>query len=355
MIQHDFSLKKHNTLRLDVSTKFFAEVRSVPELKTLLSSSICANNEILFLGGGSNIVFSDDYNGIVIKVGIKGREILREDEKAVYLEVGAGEDWPSLVDFTSSRGWGGIENLALVPGTAGAAPIQNIACYGHNLHETLVSVEALDIKENKIITISASECRLGYRTSIFKTEFSGRYVIVKILLRLQKQPSLNTSYTSRYESIEGELQKIATPPYKVRDVFQAVVNIRLRKLPRIDSIGTVGSVFKNPVITRAEYDNLRLLCPNIHCYPKDNLMYGIAGTGPENLDKSVKIPAAWLIDEMGWAGKRLGNCGVWQTQPLNLVNYGDATPSEYLAFMHLVKEAVYNRYSVCLEPEVVII
>lgn len=300
-------------------------------------------------------MFSGDFKGIVIKVSIKGIKIIFEDEKAVYLEVGAGEDWPSLVDFTVSRGWGGIENLALVPGTAGAAPIQNIACYGHNLHETLVSVEVFDIKKNRVTTISASECKLGYRTSIFKTEFSGRNVIVKILLKLQKQPLLNTSYTSRYESINDELQKLTTPPYNVNDVFQAVVNIRSRKLPHVNEVGTVGSVFKNPVITTREYDNLKILCPNIQCYPRNNLIYDDSGADHENSDKSVKIPAAWLIDEMGWAGKRLGNCGVWPTQPLNLVNYGNASPSEYLAFMTMVKEAVYNKYSVFLEPEVVII
>ncbi|MGA7280131.1 MAG: UDP-N-acetylmuramate dehydrogenase, partial [Desulfocapsaceae bacterium] len=310
--------------------------------------------EICILGRGSNVLFTNNYNGLVIRININGRDIIYEDDDYVHLEIGAGEDWPELVDFVVAKGWGGIENLALVPGTAGAAPINNLACYGHNLNESLLSVEAIDISRKILRIFSVKECRLGYRTSVFKTELAGQYVIVKISLRLHKKPILNTGYRSRYESITDELLKISKAPYTIRDVYRAVVNIRQRKLPEVGKVGTVGSVFKNPLVTRNEYEKLRATRPGIHCYPKENLIYGTTVGEQEDADL-VKIPAAWLIAEMGWAGKRLGNCGIWRNQPLNLVNFGNATPAEYVSFMHYVKEAVYKRYSITLEPEVVMI
>lgn len=354
-IQRDFSLKDENSLRLDVSSKYYVIVHSVAELKIILSNGIVAANKVFILGGGSNILLTKDYQGVVLKINIKGIQIVYEDDQYVHVEIGAGEDWPSVVEYVVSNGWGGIENLASVPGTAGAAPVQNIACYGHNLHETLLSVDAINLANGFKKTFSADECDLGYRTSIFKTKLSGQYVIVSIVLKLNKFPVLNTSYKSRYESVENELFKIGRPPYNVKDVYQAIVNIRKRKLPDITTVGTVGSVFKNPLITQKQLAKVKKLCPDIHYYPANHLIYTNINCNSGINDEMVKIPAAWLIEDMGWAGKRVGNCGIWKTQPLNIVNYGNATPEEYLSFINMVKDAVFNKYSVFLYPEAVIV
>lgn len=354
-MQRNFSLKNENSLRLDVSSKYYVIVNSIAELKAILSNDIAAANKIFILGHGSNILFTKDYQGVVLKINIKGITIVYEDDQYVHIKIGAGEDWPSVVEYAVSNGWGGIENLALVPGTAGAAPVQNIACYGHSLHETLLSVDTIRLANGFKKTFSADECELGYRTSIFKTKLSGQYVIVGILLKLNKFPVLNTSYKSRYESVENELFKIRRPPYNVKDVYQAIVNIRKRKLPDISRWGSVGSVFKNPLITQEQLEKVKKLCPDIHYYPANHLTYTHINFNSGINDEMVKIPAAWLIEEMGWAGKRVGNCGIWKTQPLNIVNYGNATPEEYLSFINRVKDAVFNKYSITLHPEVVIV
>ena len=347
MIYTNFSLKKYNTLNLDITARYFAEITSIPELLEVLSSRIAVDGNILILGGGSNVLFTKHFHGLVIRINMKGGDVIYENDDYVHLQIGAGEDWPDLVEFVVSQGWGGIENLALVPGKAGAAPIQNLACYGHNLHETLLSVEAIDISSKSLRTFTVDECKLGYRTSIFKTDLAGKFIIVKIVLRLQKKPVLNTNYRSRYESINDELSAISKPPYSVRDVYRAVVNIRKRKLPEVGTVGTVGSVFKNPLITRKQYEALKLLCPGIHAYPENNLTYTALAEKP-GADDLVKIPAAWLLDEMGWGGKRSGRCGIWKTQPLNVVNYGNAAPAEYLSFINEIKDAVYKRYAIKL-------
>ncbi|WP_446010128.1 UDP-N-acetylmuramate dehydrogenase [Candidatus Electrothrix sp.] len=349
------SLKKKNSLKFDVSSAFYAEVDSIDSLRKLLGNDVVRANDIFVLGGGTNVLFSNDYHGVVIQVGIKGIEKIFEDAEYVHIEIGAGEDWPSVVEYAVSKGWGGIENLALVPGTAGAAPVQNIACYGHNLHETLLFVTAINIEDGSKKNFSCTECNFGYRTSIFKNELKSQFVIVSIILRLNKNPVLNTSYNSRYESVENELFELGDPPYTVKDVYQAIINIRQRKLPDVEKIGTVGSVFKNPLISFEQFEKIRSICPDIHCYPERQLDYSSHEQYRKEKGNKVKIPAAWLIEEMGWAGKRIGDCGIWKTQPINIVNYGNATPEEYLGFIDIVKDAVYNNYGIKLETEVVVV
>jgi len=352
-LQQNVSLQKMNTLRLDVSARYFLEVHSVAELIAVLSNKIVQSNALFILGGGSNTLLTKDYHGVIIKVNIKGVDVLQENDASVLIRIGAGVDWPSFVEHVVRQGWGGVENLALVPGTAGAAPVQNIACYGHNLHECLVSVEAVNILDGSLKTFSTDECELGYRTSIFKEKLKGKFVIVAIVLKLSKKPTLNTSYTSRYESVEEELRKTAKPPYTVKDVYTAIVNIRKRKLPDVDKVGTAGSVFKNPLISWEQFEELKKYIPDIQYYPENHLTY--SSTEPHNRKYlKVKIPAAWLIEEMGWAGKKTGNCGIWKTQPLNIVNYGGATPDEYMSFLNRITDAVYDTYSILLETEVVV-
>ena len=354
-LKSSVSLKKKNSLRFDVSSAYYAEVSTIESLRELLGNDIVRTHEIFVLGGGTNVLFSSDYQGVVIQVGIRGIEKIFEDEEYVHIEIGAGEDWPSVVEYAVTKGWGGIENLALVPGTAGAAPVQNIACYGHNLHETLLFVTALNIENGSKKVFSCAECNLEYRSSIFKNELKAQYVIVSIVLRLNKKPVLNTSYESRYESVENELVQLGPPPYTIKDVYQAIINIRKRKLPDIEKTGTVGSVFKNPLVSFEQFEKIRNICPDIHCYPERQLDYSSTNQYRKEKKNKVKIPAAWLIEEMGWAGKRIGNCGIWQTQPINIVNYGNATPEEYLGFIELVKDTVYNKYAIRLETEVVVV
>ncbi len=349
------SLLPFNTLRFDVRARYFAVARSVLDLTSLLNNKVVLANEVVVLGGGSNVLFAKDFDGVVVKIAIRGKAVIFEDDECVDLAIGAGEDWPSLVEYAVSNGWGGIENLALVPGTAGAAPVNNIACYGHNLHESLRWVESVDVNSGQIVRFHVDECALGYRTSLFKKELSGRHIVVRICLRLRKRPILNTSYKSRYESVSGELAQLGPPPHGVQDVYQAIVNIRKRKLPDVATVGTVGSVFMNPVISTKQLQDIKVTCPDIHYYPAEHLVYGNYSIGADSAVGLVKIPAAWLIEEMGWAGKRIGNCGVWKTQPLNIVNYGGATPAEYLEFLTMVRNEVSRRYAVTLDPEVVII
>ncbi|WP_295392156.1 UDP-N-acetylmuramate dehydrogenase [uncultured Thiodictyon sp.] len=354
-IQEYVNLRPFNTLRFDVAARYFAVARSASEIVALLNEKTVLENDIFVLGGGSNVLFSTDFNGIVIKIEIPGKTVIFEDDDYVELAIGAGEDWPSVVEFVVSKGWGGIENLAMVPGTAGAAPVNNIACYGHNLHESLVWVESLDLNSGTITRLAVDECAFGYRTSIFKKELRGRHIVVRICLRLRKNPILNTSYTSRYESVYGEMASLGPPPYGVQDVFRAIVNIRKRKLPDVATVGTVGSVFMNPVITAQQLKDIRVKCPDIHYYPAEHLIYGDNSNRDDTATGRVKIPAAWLIEDMGLADKKIGQCGIWKTQPLNIVNYGGATPGEYLEFLKMVRDEVYERYAVTLDPEVVII
>jgi UDP-N-acetylmuramate dehydrogenase len=352
-LQRNVSLRNKNTLRLDVRSKYYIEIASACELERLVLNESFPTGKVLVLGGGSNIVFAKDFQGLVVKINIKGIDVFYEDDEFVHVEIGAGENWASFVEYAVSNGWGGIENLAMVPGTAGAAPIQNIACYGHNLHESLLSVDAIMLSTGARKTFSVEQCNFGYRTSIFKQDLSGEAAIVNIKLRLRKKPQLNTSYRSRYESVENELASIKSPPYNVQDVYQAIVNIRRRKLPNIENVGTVGSVFKNPLITRDQLETIRGVCPDIQYYPQTHLIYDAIADNDKN--ERVKVPAAWLIEEMGWAGKRIGNCGIWKTQPLNIVNYGNATPEEFLSVINMIREAVYDRYSIMLETEVVVV
>lgn len=354
-IYQNFVLKNNNTFKLNVEAKYFVSVESVTQLRTLIASPLFSSERVLYLGAGSNILFSGDFDGLVIRLNMKGRRIVAEDSTTVIVEALAGEDWPELVRFVVSKGWGGIENLALVPGSVGAAPVQNIACYGHNLHESVFCVEALEVATGKIQRFSAEDCRFSYRDSIFKQELRGKFIITGLQLRLSKQPVLNTSYRSRYESVEAELSKISKPPFTIQDVYNAISNIRIRKLPDVSSVGCAGSFFKNPTIDHRQFQNLKAMCPGIHYYPASHLSYAQISNPDKLSEEYIKIPAAWLIEEMGWAGKRIGDCGTWPTQPLNIVNYGNASPTELLSFVETIRNEVVRVYGILLENEVQIV
>lgn len=353
-IRENVSLLRHHTFRLDVRARFFADVRSLDDLLLILDEKPLPPR-LLVIGRGANLLFSGDFDGLVLKMELFGRRVISEDSDSVVLEVAAGEDWPRLVTDVVRRGWGGIENLALVPGTVGAAPIQHIAAYGHNLQDVFEHLEAVSIRDGTVRRFSHDDCRFGYRESVFRHELRGAYVVTSVRLRLSKHPALKTSYRSRYESLEDELAKVASPPYCVNDVYRAVVAIRRRKLPDIKRFGTAGSFFKNPIVSRDHFLALRRSVPGLQFYPVRQLSYDAPASASPPAEERVRVPAGWLIEQLGWKGKRVSNCGLWPQQALTVVNYGGASTHEVLDLVETIREAFLLRYDILLENEVEIV
>ena len=355
LVKENVPLKELNTFGLDVRARYFATIDSEACLEKLIDERIFRHRKVLILGHGSNVLFSSDYDGLVARMCLKGKRLVREDADRVVLEVWGGEDWSDLVTYTVDRGWGGIENLAMVPGTVGAAPIQNIACYGQNLVDVFVSLDAVDRTTGTLRTFTKEECAFSYRESMFKGSEGKRYLVTKVRLSLSKDPVTDTSYHSRYDSIENELKIIARPPYTIGDVYRAVCAIRSRKLPDVKEVGSAGSFFKNPVVGREKVTELRRMIPRLQVYPVDQLLYSQGNKGPVDDSARVKVPAGWLLEEMGWKGRRIGNCGLWPQHALIVVNYGGATPRELLAFVETVRQEFFQRYGIWLENEVNIV
>ncbi len=332
-IEQNFDLSKLNTFGVKVFAKFFVEINSKQELEELFSLSEFKDNNKLFLGGGSNILFTQDFNGIVVLNKLKGIEILSEDNNSVLVYSMSGEVWHDLVLFAVNREYWGIENLSFIPGTVGGAPMQNIGAYGAELKSTLESVEAYNVESGEKKIFSKEECLLGYRDSIFKNELKNKYFISAITLRLNKIENKNISY----KILSDFLLKNKIEIKSVKDISDAVIEIRRSKLPDPKVIGNAGSFFKNVFVEREDLENL------IKKYP--NLPYFEDG-------ESVKIPAGWLIEECGWKGKRLGNVGVHDKQALVLVNYGGATGGEIKTLATQIINSVYEKFGFTLVPEV---
>lgn len=352
-IEKNYNLSKLNTFGIPALAKFFVEINDEAELRDLFALPEFKNNKKMFLGGGSNILFTKDFDGIVIKVSIIGKKIMEENDKTILLEVGAGENWHDLVSYAVDHNFGGVENLAYIPGTVGAAPVQNIAAYGQNFSEVFDSLDAFDIENGKIRKFDKSQCQFGYRDSIFKKEMKSKYMILKVRLRLSKNPQIETSYYQigiARDSIKEELQKIATPPYAIKDVYQAVVNIRKRKLPDPAKTPTVGSFFLNSVVSRQKYEELKKEVTELQCYPPDQLHY----KNDPTLEKEefVKIATGRLLQELGWLGKWEGNVGVHDRHALVIVTNGKATGEEVVNFAEKIKKSYLDRYGLKLETEV---
>jgi UDP-N-acetylmuramate dehydrogenase len=303
------------------------------------------------IGRGANILFTQDFPGLVIHVAIKGIDIIEQNQQQITLQLGAGEDWPELVTYAVNQGWAGIENLAGIPGLVGAAPIQNIGAYGQQLADVFVSLQAVNRQTGELKTFSKADCQFQYRDSIFKHELKDAYVITSVTLQLATDFSANTSYHSRYESLEDELQTFAQPPYSLGDIHRAIIQIRQKKLPQIEEVGTVGSTFKNPFITQTQLSELQKKTPNVQYYPVEGMAY------PKDLQKLedqeyVKVAAGWLIEEMGWRGKRVGNVGISDKHALCVVAYDDASPAEVYAFTEQLRQAFQDYYGFQLKYEV---
>jgi len=328
-LQQHISLLPYNTFGIDVQADYFAEVNNTDDLKDLSTAS-----PIHILGGGSNVLLTGPVKGTVLRNCLKGIKLLREDDANVWLEVQAGEVWHEFVLYAIGNGWGGIENLALIPGTVGASPIQNIGAYGVEVRETIEQVTFRHLEEDTTVTFNNEECRFGYRDSIFKHELKGKVFITSVVFRLSKQPKFNTSYGA----IEQELKSMGIQELSVQAIAQAVINIRSSKLPDPKVIGNAGSFFKNPTIHRDQYERLLAEYPLMpHFVVNDEL---------------VKVPAAWLIEQCGWKGYRRGDAGIHKQQALVVVNYGHANGSELWELSGEVMDSVSKRFGIELEREV---
>ncbi|MEN0006260.1 MAG: UDP-N-acetylmuramate dehydrogenase [Bacteroidota bacterium] len=331
-IQHHVSLKPYHTFGIESKAKRFANFGSTKELIKLLE--LAQSSKYLIIGGGSNIVFTKDFDGCILRNCIQGKEMIDEQGDEVLVQVGAGESWHAFVLWCLAQNYGGIENLSLIPGTVGAAPIQNIGAYGVELKDVFESLTALDVQQGKMITFDKAACQFGYRESIFKQQ-KGRYIITSVKLRLRKQNhQLNTSYGAIQKILQ---QKGITKP-SIKAISQSVIHIRSSKLPDPAQIGNAGSFFKNPVVSNTFFEQLQGNFPSIIGYPQ-----GAAHT---------KVPAGWLIEQTGWKGKRKGQVGCYAQQALVLVNLGGATGQGVLELVQTIQAAVQRRFGIELSPEV---
>ncbi|KOY86463.1 UDP-N-acetylenolpyruvoylglucosamine reductase [bacterium 336/3] len=336
LVQKDISLKPYHTFGIEVKTKYLIEVHNIEDVKDALNFQKQQNLELLILGGGSNLLFTKDFEGVVIKVTLKGIEKIKEDENSVWLKVAAGENWHEFVLFCIENGWGGVENLSLIPGTVGAAPMQNIGAYGVEIKETFDSLEAYHLQSGEIHQFSKEQCKFGYRESIFKNEVKGQYLITSVVFKLSKKHLLNFSY--------GDIQQVLARENiepSISNISQAVIEIRSSKLPNPKEIGNAGSFFKNPFIEKTHFEKLKDLYPQIPVYPVD--------------EKLVKIPAGWLIEQCGWKGYKNGDAGVHAKQALVLVNYGHAKGVEIGELSEMIKKSVSEKFGIALHTEVNIV
>lgn len=336
-LKEDYSLKHLNTFGIEVKTKLFSEFSSTEELRELLAKTEVRTNQKLILGGGSNILFTGDFEGVVLLNRIKGINQIKESETHSWIKSGAGEVWHDLVVKTIEMNLGGIENLSLIPGTVGAAPIQNIGAYGVELKDVFDSLEAMNTDTGEIRTFSWNDCCFGYRDSVFKRELKGHYIITSVTLKLKKDPEFNVSYGT----IKDTLEELGFKDLSIKAISDAVIHIRKSKLPDPSLIGNAGSFFKNPEIPVSQFEKLKEQYPGIPSYP----------TSPG----LVKIPAGWLNEQCGWKGKCIGQAGVHKLQALVLINLGGATGHELKALSEEIKASVKEKFGIELETEVNIV
>ena len=328
------SLKEHNTFGIDAKAKYYIEIKDLETLKAL------ARNELrqipyLILGGGSNLLFGGDFDGLVVKIDLKGKRVYEKDSHFI-LEASAGENWHETVLYSLDKGLNGMENLSLIPGTVGAAPIQNIGAYGVELKDIFEALEAFNIQTGEIERFSKEECQFDYRYSTFKGPDRGRYIILKVYFRLHRNPVFNINYGSLNALLQNQKE-----PLNARKVSEAVIKIRQSKLPNPEEIGNAGSFFKNPVITLEYYEQLKSEYPEVPGYKVN--------------EEHIKVPAGWLIEKNGWKGKRFGHVGVHAKQALVLVNYGGASGEELIHLSKEIQAGVMEEFRIHLEPEVTII
>jgi UDP-N-acetylmuramate dehydrogenase len=332
MVSEYFDLKKYNTFGLESIARYFVRVRSEEEAREFSVNRKMSGGPVLILGGGSNMLFTGDFPGTVIHIETAGIKVEELSAGYVIVSAGAGMAWDDFVSWCVGEGYGGIENLSLIPGTVGAAPVQNIGAYGAEAKDIIVKVRAVSLKDGSVCELSNSECRFGYRNSIFKAQCKGELLVTKVFFRLDTAPVLNLSY--------GTLAReaLSSGTATLRSVREAVIKIRRSKLPDPGELGNAGSFFKNPVVSPEKASALSSEFPGIPCY--------------DDPSGGIKIAAGWLIEQCGLKGKRSGAAGIYPQQALVIVNYGGATGKEIFELSELVRQSVYDKFGVSLEREV---
>lgn len=336
MITTDVQIKHYTTFGISAKVKQFATFSSVEELRQLLAKKP-VEMPLMILGGGSNVLFTQDFDGLMLKNELLGFEITEKIGDDVFVKAGAGENWHSFVIRTINLNLGGLENLSLIPGSVGASPMQNIGAYGREIKDVFHSLEAYHLPTGEVHTFTNQQCEFGYRESVFKRKFKNQYVILNVTYKLSKKHQLNTSYGA----INEQLEAMGVENPTIKDVSNAVIAIRSSKLPNPKELGNAGSFFKNPVIDKKLYDNLVSEYPDMPNYPVNA--------------ETVKVPAGWLIEKSGWKGKVVGNCGVHKNQALVLINYGNASGKEVFELSENIIQAIQTKFGIVLEREVNIV
>ena len=333
----DFSLHALNTFGIDVNARYYLAVCTADKLQAVFADKALLSLPRLILGGGSNVLFLADFPGLVLHMCSKGKQQSGEDENHIHVTAAAGEQWHEFVMWTLENGWGGLENLSLVPGTVGAAPVQNIGAYGAELKDCFHSLRVFDFQCGEVRVFDSADCCFGYRESIFRKEKSNRYVILDVTFALPKRWKANLSYPEVANALSASGNLTPSP----MDVSSTIIGIRQRKLPDPAMVGNVGSFFKNPTVSRATYDDLKRRHPQMPGYLQP--------------DGHYRIAAGWLIDQCGWKGKASGRAGVYETQALVLVNRGQATGEDVVRLSQAIQQDVKRRFDLWLDPEPVIV
>jgi UDP-N-acetylmuramate dehydrogenase len=332
IIKQNISLLSYNTFGIDVKANYFAEYESIVELQEILNSETVKLNNILHIGGGSNLLFLNDFKGLILHSKIKSIKVIREDEDFVIMEVGSGVVWDDFVAYCVTNGYGGVENLSLIPGEVGASAVQNIGAYGVEVQDLILEVKALEIESAQTRTFQVEECNYGYRISIFKNELKGKYIITSVVFKLSKKPAFKLNYQLLEEEVlkNGEIT--------LQNIRKTIIAIRESKLPDTKLLGNAGSFFMNPVISKSKFVDLQVLYPNIpHYFVTEN---------------EEKLPAGWLIDQCGWKGKSIGNAAVHDKQALVLINKGGATGAEIVQLANEIQKSVKEKFGIELQTEV---
>ncbi|TGD57973.1 UDP-N-acetylmuramate dehydrogenase [Flavobacterium humi] len=335
-IQNHFSLKKYNTFGIEAKARKFVAVHSIADLETVLEEN--PNEKKFILGGGSNMLLTQDVDALVVHIDLKGKKILKEDDDFVWVEGQAGENWHEFVLWTIDKDFGGLENMSLIPGNVGTTPVQNIGAYGTEIKDTFISCDAMNIASREMKTFTKEECRFGYRESIFKHEAKDQYIITSVIFKLTKK---NHKINISYGDIAKELENKGISNPALKDVSNAVIAIRQSKLPDPKELGNSGSFFKNPIISRTLFNQVKEKFPEIKHYDVS--------------ETEVKVPAGWLIEQAGFKGKRFGDAGIHKNQALVLVNYGNATGQEILNVSKDIQKTIFEKYGIAIEAEVNVI
>ncbi len=341
-IQQNISLKPFNTFGIDVNAQQFIDITSLKDLKELLNTK----KDFFILSGGSNLLLTKDIERLVVHLNTKGIEILHSNEDNIYIKVQAGENWHEFVLWCIDHNYGGVENLSLIPGYVGTTPIQNIGAYGTEVKDTIYEVEGLEINSNTSKIFTNNDCGFGYRNSVFKNQLKGKYIITSVTFKLTKE---NHKLNSSYGAIQSELEKNNIKNPSIKDISDAVISIRQSKLPDPKKIGNSGSFFKNPVISKEQFEKLQKAYSNMPFYE----VKGKKSQTPNPKSQTCyKVPAGWLVEQCGFKGKRFGDAGVHKNQALVLVNYGNATGKEIWELAQRIQKTVIERFDIVLEAEV---